>query len=89
MCYSKEGEKVPLELYKITKDFSLERMSDRKVIRRKVKGADDEDGKRGRKGPHGFILRGPGKVKKRLRCSNAKIEAKWATALEQTIKQEV
>ncbi len=59
MCYSKEGETVPLKLYKITEDFSLERMSI-KVSCRKVKEKEAGSGN-GRKKKHGFILRGPGK----------------------------
>ncbi len=85
-CYSQEGETIPLELYKITEDFSLERSCNGAC--RQVKGKENGSCK-GRKKKHGFVLRGPGKVKIHLRCTSAKVEAEWMNVLQRTIKQEV
>ncbi len=91
MCYSQEGETIPLELYKITEDFSLERDSNSNgTYHRRAKGGKENSSSgKGRKKKYGFVLRGPGKMKIHLMCNSAKVEAEWMHVLQQTIKQEV
>ncbi len=86
MCYNQKGDTVPLKLYKITQDFSLERMS---TAVPSEKGQGGTGSRNGKKKKHGFILRGPGKLTIRLRCDDAKAEAKWMNILQRIITQEV